>query len=233
MAVAVIIGLAVAGGIYWYQNPDFEVNVPRGSIDQVARQSSGEKVPESFAAITATSAPNTVSRDTSTGVWGPGRGVREHPEDREDRARMAAEARVSELELKVYAGINAERTKQGGSPLTWDEGLASVARAHSDDMTGRGYFSHDTPEGLEPTDRLQRAGLNCRKGYRYGIAENIAIETTLGNLDRTAAEAVRGWINSPGHRSNLLGRQYDRTGVGASFGTWHGYKAVYLTQVFC
>ena len=243
MAVAVIIGLAVAGGIYWYQNPDFEVNLPRGSFDQVARQSSGEKAPESFAAITATSTPNTASRDTATPVSGSGRGDRvrqlipqlsgESREEREARARMEADARVSELELKVHAGINAERTQQGGSPLAWDEGLASVARAHSDDMTGRGYFSHDTPEGLDPTDRLHRAGLNCRKGYRYGIAENIAIETTLGNLERTAAEAVRGWMNSPDHRSNLLGRQYHRTGVGASFGTWRGYQAVYLTQVFC
>ena len=40
-------------------------------------------------------------------------------------------------------------------------------------------------------------------------------------------------MSSPGHRTNLLGRQYDRTGVDASFGTWRGYKAVYLTQVFC
>ena len=201
------------------------------------------KAPESFAAITATSTPDTASRDKATPVSGSGRGDRvrqlipqlsdETREEREARARMEAEARVSELELKVHAGINVERAQQGGSPLAWDEGLASVARAHSDDMTGRGYFSHDTPEGLDPTDRLHRAGLNCRKGYRYGIAENIAIETTLSNLDRTAAEAVRGWVNSPGHRSNLLGRQYDRTGIGASFGTWRGYQAVYLTQVFC
>ena len=243
MAVAVIIGLAVAGGIYWYQNPDFEVNLPRGFIDQVARQSSAEKAPESFAAITATSTPNTASRDVATPVSGSDRGDRvrqlipqlsdDSREEREARTWGEAEARVSELELKVHAGINAERTREGGSPLAWDEALASVARAHSDDMTGRRYFSHDTPEGLDPTDRLHRAGLNCRKGYRYGIAENIAIETALGNLDRTAAEAVRGWMNSPGHRSNLLSRQYDRTGVGASFGTWRGYQAVYLTQVFC
>ena len=146
---------------------------------------------------------------------------------------IRAESTVSELELKVHAGINAARVNNGGSLLKWDDGLASVARAHSDDMTGRNYFSHDTPEGLDPTDRLHRAGLNCGKGYRYGIAENIAIETSLGNLEQTAAEAVRGWINSPGHRRNLLNREYDTTGVGASFGIWQGYKAVYLTQVFC
>ena len=140
---------------------------------------------------------------------------------------------VSELESKVHAGINAERARNGGSPLRWEEQLTAVARAHSDDMTSRGYFSHDTPEGLGPSERIDRAGYSCWKGSHYGVAENIAVETTLGNLDRTAAEAVEGWMNSPGHRTNLLGRQYDRTGIGASFGTWRGYKAVYLTQVFC
>lgn len=238
---SIVIGLSVAVGIYWYQNPDIELSVPPSLIDQNTDQSS--QAPESFAVITATNTPDGVARSaetpaTETNQLGQLRRLipqmsSESVEEREARARMEAAERVSDLELKVHAGINAERAKQGRSPLEWDAGLASVARAHSDDMTGRDYFSHDTPEGLDPTDRLHRAGLNCRKGYRYGIAENIDIETTLGNLDRTAEEAVRGWINSPGHRTNLLNRGYNRTGVGASFGTWRGYKAVYLTQVFC
>ena len=148
-------------------------------------------------------------------------------------AAIQAEDRVSELERKVHAGINAARVNNGGSALNWNDGLASVARAHSDDMTNRNYFSHDTPEGLDPTGRLHRAGLDCRKGFRYGIAENIAIETSLRNLEQTAAAAVRGWLNSPGHRRNLLNGEYATTGVSASFGIWRGYKAVYLTQVFC
>ena len=238
-----IIGLSIAGGIYWYQNPDFEVGIPHGLVDRVSEQSSRERAPESFAEITATSTPNaidprpTIPRDRSD----PGGQLRqlvpqvsgESKEAREARARTEAAATVSDLELKVHAGINAERAKNGSAPLRWEEQLAAVARAHSDDMTRRGYFSHDTPEGLGPSDRIDRAGYSCWKGSHYGVAENIAIETTLGNLDRTAAEAVRGWMNSPGHRTNLLGRQYDRTGIGASFGTWRGYKAVYLTQVFC
>lgn len=243
MVVAVIVGLAVAGGVYWYQNPDFELSLPSDFVDQVAQQSAREQAPESFAAITATSTPDVTSRVSAAPTSAPDRGNQirrlvpqvtgESSEEREARVRMEAAARVSELELKVHAGINAERNRNGGSPLKWDEQLAAVARTHSDDMTSRGYFSHDTPEGLDPTDRLHRAGLSCRKGYRYGLAENIAIETTSNDLDRTAAEAVQGWMNSPGHQTNLLGRQYDRTGVGASFGTWRGYKAVYLTQVFC
>ena len=75
-------------------------------------------------------------------------------------------------------------------------------------MTKRGYFSHDTPEGVGPSDRIERAGYSCRKGSHYGIPENIAIEIASKNLDKVAASAVEGWMNSPGHRTNLLGRQY-------------------------
>ncbi len=156
--------------------------------------------------------------------------------DRQTRVAAAAaqeEATISQLERKVHEGINAERVSNGGFALEWDGALAALARAHSDDMTKRGYFSHATPEGLDQTDRLHRAGLSCRKGFRYGIAENLTIETSLGNSDRTASEAVRGWMNSFGHRRNLLNGAYTTTGIGASFGTWRGYKAVYLTQVFC
>ena len=243
MVVAVIIGLSVAGGIYWYQNPDLELSLPRGLVDRVADQSSREGASESFAALAATSTPVVASTSRTTPAAGSGRvgqlrqlvsqASGESREEREARVRMEAAAMVAELELKVHTGINAERAKNGGSPLKWEEQLAAVARAHSDDMTSRGYFSHDTPEGLGPSDRIDRAGYSCWKRSHYGVAENIAIETTLGDLERTAAEAVRGWMNSPGHRTNLLGREYDRTGIGASFGTWHGYKAVYLTQVFC
>ena len=242
-AVTVIIGLAVAAGIYWYQHPDIELGLPRGVIDWVAQEASQERGPESFAAITATSTPDITPPSPEGEVTGSVRGNQlrqlvpqvsgESRGEREARARMEATARVSDLELKVHVGINAERAKNGGLPLRWDDRLAAVARAHSDDMIGRGYFSHDTPEGLGPSDRIDRSGYSCWKDSHYGVAENIAIETTLVNLDQAAAEAVSGWMNSPGHRTNLLGRQYDRTGIGASFGTWRGYKAVYLTQVFC
>ena len=241
--MAVIIGLSVAGGIYWYQNPDLELSLPRGFIDRVADQSSRERAPESFAVITATTTTDAISPSPTGQVTGSVRGNQlrqlvpqvggESREDREARARMEAATRVSDLELKVHAGINAERARNGGSTLEWEEQLAAVARAHSDDMTSRGYFSHDTPEGLGPSDRIDRAGYSCWKGSHYGVAENIAIEIASSDLEEVAAEAVQSWMNSPGHRTNLLGRQYDRTGIGASFGTWRGYKAVYLTQVFC
>ena len=117
--------------------------------------------------------------------------------------------------------------------MRWDDRLGAIARAHSEDMTRRGYFSHDTPEGLGPMERIKRAGYECWKETHYGIAENITIELVSGSLDGMARGAVQSWVGSPGHRANLLDRQYNRTGIGASFGKWRGYDAVYLTQVFC
>ena len=119
-------------------------------------------------------------------------------------ATMEAKSLVAELEREIHAGINSQRVRNGGRPLEWNSDLAAIARAHSDDMTARGYFDHDTPDGLDPTDRLHRAGFSCRKADRYGIAENIAIETTLDTVEMAAIEAVQGWVNSPGHRRNLL-----------------------------
>ena len=224
--IAIIIGLSIATGIYWSQNPDIELKMPESVTNTITEQQlSSERAPESFAKAMATSAPTPMTQT----------GTAETPKS-ESKTDKDVEPihRVRELERKVHAGINAERAKNGGSPqLRWDNDLGAIARAHSEDMTRRRYFSHDTPEGLGPTDRIERAGYNCWKGSHYGVAENIAIELTDDSLDRMAAEAVRGWVNSPGHRANLLGRQYDRTGIGASFGKWQGYDAVYITQVFC
>ena len=142
---AVIIGLAVAAGIYWYQHPDMELGLPRGFIDRVAQESSQERTPESFAAVTAASTPDAMPPRPTGQVTGSDRGNQlrqlvpqvggESREEREARTLMEAATRVSDLELKVNAGINAERARNGGSRLKWEEQLAAVARAHSDDMT--------------------------------------------------------------------------------------------------
>lgn len=168
--------------------------------------------------------------------------IGEYLEERIEQNRQDHQARqaeeVNQVERKIHEGINAHRAQSGRHPLRWDAGLAHVARSHSNDMAMRDYYSHDTPEGLDPTGRLHAAGLSCRKDYgsyyTYGIAENIAVVTTEhSNMDRAAAHAVTLWVESPGHLQNLLGTKHDATGVGAAYGEWKGYKALYLTQVFC
>lgn len=224
--VAIVVGLAVASAVYWYQNPDTELKVPEDLITFIEeRRSTLDEVPDSLAEIVATNTPRPITRMASE--------LAQKDSVRTTRRVDPAE-RVSELEQKVHVGINAARTSNGVSPqLLWVDQLGAVARVHSEDMTKRVYFSHDTPEGLGPSERIERAGYSCWKDSHYGVAENITIVLMDDNLDRMANDAVRSWMNSPGHRTNLLGKQYDRTGIGASFGRWRGYGAVYVTQVFC
>ena len=143
--------------------------------------------------------------------------------------RAAAAVKVREIEQHIHLCINAQRQAHGRSPLRHIDHLAAVARAHSDDMVNRNYFDHDTPEGLKPWDRIARSGYNCNSG----AGENLAIELDEINPQHVAEQAVQSWMNSAGHRTNLLDGRYSRTGIGASFGTYRGYRAWYLTQLFC
>ena len=245
-AISIAIGLAAAAGIYWLQNPGAELKMPQGLSNLSTKQPPlRPSVPDSFQEINATSTsgpptrqpPPTQPHETSDSPNVLEKVSRTFSESREERqARQEAEvaAMAEILERKVHQGINTERAAVPGSrQLQWDDRLNAIARAHSEDMTERGYFSHDTPEGVGPSGRAAKAGYSCRKAFHYGLAENITIELMSNDMDKLAAAAVQGWVDSPGHRVNLLGRQYDRTGVGASFGKWRGYKAVYITQVFC
>ena len=224
--VAIAVGLVAASALYWYQNPDLELKMPEGLITQLEEQRSTlQQVPDSLAEIVATSTPRPITDKEPQGVA------------KED-VRIAKNAdpaeRVAELEQKVHVGINVARASNGISPeLRWVDKLGAVARAHSEDMTARNYFSHDTPEGIGPMERIDRSEYNCWKNNYYEVAENITIVLVDDSLNRMADDAVESWLTSPGHRTNLLGKQYDRTGIGASFGKWRGYDAVYVTQVFC
>jgi uncharacterized protein YkwD len=102
--------------------------------------------------------------------------------------------------------------------------LMDVARAHAVDMARRGFFSHYAPEGTGPGDRARHFGI------RYtALAENLA---RVRNSGDPAALAVAGWIESPGHRRNLLDEGavgYRFTGIGVAQGE---DGAIYLAQVF-
>lgn len=115
-----------------------------------------------------------------------------------------------DLEREMLEMINRERQKQGLSPLLADTAMRRVAIAHSRDMMARGYFSHETPEGRDPFDRMKTARI------KYIVAgENLAIARTLGI-------AHEGLMNSPGHRANILKPSYGRVGIGIADGGLHG-----------
>src|SRR5258706_4375997 len=92
--------------------------------------------------------------------------------------------------------VNQERTRRGLLPLRLNKRLTKAAKGHANDMVSRDYFSHDTIDGSNFVKRIRRAGY---KGLTLG--EDLAWgDGTLG----TARSIVRSWMNSPGHRANIL-----------------------------
>lgn len=118
-------------------------------------------------------------------------------------------AGFKDLEWQVYDFTNQQRVAQGLSPLTLNLTLNDVAEKHSVDMAVRSYFSHQGLDGSQPWDRM-RAG-----GYNYSrAAENIAFGYP------SAQEVVTAWMNSPGHRKNILDPNLKEIGVGFYNGYW-------------
>ncbi|WP_431782970.1 CAP domain-containing protein [Streptomyces chumphonensis] len=117
----------------------------------------------------------------------------------------------SAAEARVLALVNRERGRAGCSPVRADAELAKLAGDYSRDMAARGFFSHTDPDGRSPWDRADDAGVDHMGG------ENIA----RGQAD---AEAVMdAWMNSTGHRDNILNCDFTTLGVGAHFaggGPW-------------
>lgn len=121
--------------------------------------------------------------------------------------RAAANAgELSHLEVDLHEAVNAFRRDLRLIPLERRAELDAVARAHSADMVVRGYFSHETPEGLHWVDRLERAGVT---GFALA-GENVG-QTNRPEPNR---EILHGWQHSPAHRENLTARPYNATGIG-------------------
>ncbi|HET6974825.1 MAG TPA: CvpA family protein [Pyrinomonadaceae bacterium] len=122
-----------------------------------------------------------------------------------------------DLEKRMLDLVNQERQAAGLAPLQADPELTEVARKHSADMFARGYFAHDTPEGLSPFDRMKAANV------RFTTAgENLALAPTL-------PIAHTGLMNSPGHRANILRREFGRVGIGVMDG---GMRGLMVSQEF-
>lgn len=116
----------------------------------------------------------------------------------------------SELEIEMLGMVNQERKKEGLQPLKADPEMTMVARAHSHDMFTRGYFSHYSPEGKDPFDRMRKAKV------RFIIAgENLA-------LGRTVSMCHKNLMNSPGHKANILRPAFGRLGIGILDGGRYG-----------
>jgi len=149
-----------------------------------------------------------------------------------------------ELEREIHNLVNERRRQHGRSPVTYDARLAKLARKHSRDMIERGYFHHIDPDGRSPSDRAEEMGIQTRRSRgRFstsGIAENIShvsmyrwVVVWYGTtyhwrtLEEMAQTVVSSWMESPGHRQNLLNPHAKREGIGVAI---TNEFTVYVTQ---
>ena len=158
--------------------------------------------------------PETPDEGTAGGTAGSTPAEEETPA--EDAGSEPADT-VAAYEQEVFDLVNQIREENGLEPFVYNETLAETARAHSQDMIDRDFFDHYNPDGKSPFDRMRDNGLS------YSMAaENIAVGYP------SPEAVVEGWMNSEGHRANILGG-CEELGVGLALGGSYGY---YWTQCF-
>jgi uncharacterized YkwD family protein/spore coat assembly protein SafA len=135
-----------------------------------------------------------------------------------DKITIPKNPEIKRIEHKVTQLTNQEREKRGLQPLRPSWELSRVARYKSRDMMDRGYFSHESPTYGSPFNMMRDFGIEFT-----AAGENIAAG------QRTAKQVVQAWMDSPGHRKNILNENYTRIGVGYAKG---GSKRYYWTQMF-
>ena len=125
------------------------------------------------------------------------------------------------FEQRVFDLTNEQRQQAGLQPLQMNDKLDRAADAHSEDMALQHYFSHNSLDGSPASDRVKK------EGYNYStFGENIAAGQT------TPEDVVQGWMNSPGHRANILNPNFKEIGVGYYYlANDSGYHS-YWTQDF-
>ncbi|MET7360789.1 CAP domain-containing protein [Streptomyces sp. NPDC005562] len=141
----------------------------------------------------------------------PARTPEEKPKAPPVSAHASAGSDEAKAEAEVITLVNQERATAGCRPVQADDRLAELAGDFSADMAARDFFDHTDPDGATPWDRAEKAGIDNLGG------ENIA----RGQADARAV--MDSWMNSPGHRANILNCDYKTLGVGAHFapgGPW-------------
>jgi uncharacterized protein YkwD len=156
------------------------------------------------------------------------------------------EIRIPELEQRIHELINLQRKANDQAPLTWDDELSKIARAHSEDMAKRKYFKHTDPEGLTPMKRAAAAGYKvCRlmgeNIFQNNLYSRVIEERKRKTTEKTydwnspqtiASTTLKGWMDSEGHRQDILDKNYTREGIGIAVADDDDGK-VYITQMFC
>lgn len=154
---------------------------------------------------------------------------------------------ASLIEQHVIRYVNETRERESLKPFVHDPAISSIARAHSEDMIENG-FKHTGGLGTDPSMRAKLAGYTCGVGYVKGLSENIHKlhrasmwmgdypASQLEDEEQVAFVLMAGWMNSSGHRRNILDPYAKRIGVGIAIHRWMRFdyetETVYATQNF-
>lgn len=116
---------------------------------------------------------------------------------------------------------NGDRTEEKLGTLTVNSTLVAAAQAKANDMAEKGYFAHTSPEGIDPWYWMNQAG------YSFSLAgENLAVNFS------DSEDVVQAWMNSPGHRANILNGKFTEIGVATAVGEYKGRKTTFVVQMF-
>lgn len=133
---------------------------------------------------------------------------------------LAQSAQITQMETAVRQGINQVRQKNKLQPLQNNQKLAQVARKYSRLMAQKNFFSHTGADGSTLRDRVSAGGISY-----WMVGENLFKSQ---NISQPVPVAIEGWMQSPGHRENILRPVFKETGIGV----WRVGNKYYITQLF-
>lgn len=142
------------------------------------------------------------------------------PLQRPTLSQPAQTPTTAQIEAAVRESINQVRQKNGLKPLKNYDKLADVARNYSRKMAQNNFFAHVSPDGSTLPQRVKAGGISY-----WLVGENLFTST---NIPQPVQVAVDGWMDSPGHRENILRPIFTETGVGV----WRIQDKYYITQLF-
>ncbi|MFD3839507.1 CAP domain-containing protein [Streptomyces sp. NPDC058642] len=187
-----------------------------GSADDSRDDEAASRDGERSASPTPTASPSTAAPTKTPSKKPTATPSEKKPETTPSRTATKAPANTKapvtvpaevQAEAEVLKLVNEERAKVGCSPVAANSALSKLAEDFSDAMAAEGFFDHTDPSGRTPWDRAEAAGITSLGG------ENIA----RGQAD--AAAVMEAWMNSPGHKANILNCDFQTLGVGVHFGS--------------
>jgi len=192
-------------------NGEFDFNKFKELVNKTLNQQSAQTVikegnkvyKENAAKETNTKAPAKSTNVTNNKTTAPTNANNQQVEAPAKTPSTNVSQSVSEFEKQVVDLTNAERTKAGLKPLQISNPLMDVAQEKSEDMAKNNYFSHTSPTYGSPFDQIKAAGISYRSA-----GENIA------QGQKTPQQVVQAWMESPGHRQNIMNANYTHIGVG-------------------